>query len=186
MPIKESKSVLRSIRLRRDLQQILERDAESKGISVNALVTAVLSRYAEWDRFAEKFGFVTITKGGYLAMLDAIPEEELDRLGEQIGSTNPREVTLFWFKRLGLDAFLQYLRLASKYSRTFEFEVDRQGSDVTLLVRHDLTERHSRHLVHFFIGAIRSVVGAVPRTQMGRNSVVIRFRAPAEAPSPTG
>ncbi|MCI4339732.1 MAG: hypothetical protein L3K06_02175 [Thermoplasmata archaeon] len=186
MPAKESKSVLRSIRIRRELQETLERDAATKGISVNALVTQVLTRYAEWDRYAEKFGFVTIAKAGYLAMVDAVPEEDLDRLGEKIGGTNPREMTLFWFKRLGLDPFLRYLHLVSRYSRTVEFEVDRQGPDVTLLVRHDMTERHSRYLTHFFAAAIHSVVGAVPRSQTGRNSIVFRFRAPAEPPSPTG
>ena len=186
MPAKESKSVLRSVRIRREIQETLERDATTKGISVNALVNQILTRYAEWDRYAEKFGFVTIAKAGYLAMVDAVPEEELDRLGERIGGTNPREVTLFWFKKLGVESFLRYLNLVSRYSRTVEYEVERQGSDVTLLVRHDMTERHSRYLAHFFAAAIHSIVGAVPRSQTGRNSIVFRFRVPAEPPSPTG
>ena len=182
----ETKSVLRSIRIKRDLQQTLERDAASRGISVNALVNAILTRYSEWDRFTEKFGVVTLAKTGYAAMFDAVPDEELDRLAERIGGSNPRDMTLFWFKKLGMDAFAQYLHLIARYARTIEYEMDRQGADVTLLIRHDGPPRQSRYLLHFFTAAIHSVVGAVPRSQSGRNSIVLRFRVPAEPPSPTG
>ncbi len=186
MPASETKSVLRSIRIKRDLQLILERDAASKGISVNALVNAVLTRYAEWDRYTEKFGVVTLAKTGYAAMFDAIPDEEIDRLGERIGGSNPRDMTLFWFKSLGMDAFARYLHLIARYGHTIEYQIDRQGAEVTVLIRHDGPPRHSRYLVHFFTAAIHSIVGAVPRSQTGRNSVVLRFRVPAEPPSPTG
>jgi hypothetical protein len=176
--------VLRSIRVRRSLHETLERDAATKGISVNSLVTSVLTRYAEWDRFAEKFGFVSITKDGYLAMVEAIPDEKLDRLAERNGGQNPKDVTLFWFKRLGLEPFLAYLHLISRYGGMVEFEVERDGPNVTLLLQHDLGVRHSRYFLLFFAKAIHSVVGVVPRTQLGRNSIVFRFRAPASAVAP--
>jgi hypothetical protein len=182
---RERKSVLRSIRIREALQKTLERDAEVQGISVNALVNAILSRYADWDRFADKFGFITITKMGYATMFELIPDEQLDQMAERMGSQNSRDMTLFWFKRLGLDTFLAYLNLVARYARTFQYEVDRQGAEVTLLVQTDLGARHSRFLLHFLSEAIHAVVGAVPRTQMGRNSVTFRFRAPSVPPSPT-
>lgn len=183
MPAPESKSVLRSIRIRRSLQQTLERDAEAKGISVNSLVSAVLTRYAEWDRFAEKFGFVTITKSGHQMMMDAIPEGQIDELAERLGAQNPREVTLFWFKQLGLEPFLGYLMASSRYGRSFEVEVERAGAEVTLLFHHDYGPSYSRFLLHFFSKAIPSIVGATPRSQVGRNSVVIKFRAPPHPPT---
>ena len=185
MTERERKSVLRSIRIRNSLQKTLEQDAEVQGISVNALVNAILTRYAEWDRFADKFGFITITKFGYATMFEEIPDQKLDQFAERMGSQNARDMTLFWFKRLGLDPFLAYLSLVARYARTFQFEIDRQASEVTLLVQTDLGARHARFLLHFLSGAIHSVVGAVPRTQTGRNSVTFRFRAPPVPPSLT-
>ena len=182
MSTSETKSVLRSIRIRRSLQQTLERDAEVKGISVNSLVSAVLTRYAEWDRFAEKFGFVTITKSGHQMMMEAIPEDELEALAERLGAQNPKEVTLFWFKRLGLDPFLGYLMAVSRYGKSFEVEVDRSGNEITLLFHHDYGAHYSRFLLHFFSKAIPSVVGVVPRSQVGRNSVVFKFPPPLHPP----
>lgn len=186
MPDRERKSVLRSIRIGRSLQGTLERDAASKGISVNALVTSILTRYAEWDRFADRFGFVTIQESGYSAMFDALPDEKIDQLGAQVGAQNPRELTLFIFKRLGWTAFQGFLELAGKYARTVQYEVDQQGSEVTLLIHHRFGARHSRYLEQYFVAAIHSVVGVVPRAQVGRSSIAFRFRVPPEAPSPTG
>ena len=176
------RTVVRSLRLRQPLFDLLERDAAAKGISVNALVTSILTQYAEWDRFAEKFGFVSIARVGYIALLDALSDEKLEEVGERIGRQNPRDMTLFWFKRLGIEPFLAYLNLVSRYSRTARIEVERSGSDVTLLVYHDLNERHSRLLRRLFGAAIHSVVGVVPRSQLGRNSVVFRFRVPSDVP----
>jgi hypothetical protein len=183
MPARKPQSTLRSIRIRPDLLDTLTRDAAVKGISVNALVTSILSRYAEWDRFGEKFGLVTITKAGYVAMLDAIPDDALDELAKRNGAQNPRDVALFWFKRLGLDGFLSYLNLISRYGRTFEVETDRQGSEVTLLFHHDLGPKQSRFLLHFMSEAIHAVVGVYPRGQLGRNSVVLKFRAGSAPPT---
>jgi hypothetical protein len=165
--------------------QTITHDAEVKGLSVNALISSILSRYAEWDRFGEKFGFVTITRAGYVAMINAIPEENLNEYAREVGAQNPRDMTLFWFKRLGLDAFLSYLRLVSRYGHTFEFEVDRQGADVTLLVHHELGASHSRFLVRFLSEATHAVVGVVPRTQVGPTSIVLKFRAPSTPPPTT-
>ena len=182
MPASETKSVLRSIRIKRDLQLILERDAASKGISVNALVNAVLTRYAEWDRYTEKFGVVTLAKTGYAAMFDAIPDEEIDRLGERIGGSNPRDMTLFWFKSLGMDAFARYLHLIARYGHTIEYR-DRpaggggHGAHPSRRAPPSLTVPgpflHGRHPLH------RRCRAEVPdRTQLGRPAFPGTGRAP--------
>jgi hypothetical protein len=185
MAPRKAQSTLRSIRIHPDLLETLTRDAGLKGISVNALVSSILTRYAEWDRFGEKFGLITFTKAGYVALLEAIPGELLADFARKAGAQNPRDQTLFWFKRLGLDSFLSYLQLVSRYGRTFEFEVDRQGSEVTLLFQHDMGPSQSTFLLHFMSEAVQSIVGAYPRGQLGRNSVVLKFRAPAAPPATT-
>jgi hypothetical protein len=183
MPVGASKTALRSIRIPRDLLETITQDAETRGLSVNALVSSILTRYAEWDRFAEKFGLVTITRAGYLAMLEAIPEEKLVDYARRVGAQNPRDMTLFWFKRLGLDPFLSYLTLIARYGGMIEYEVDRQGPEVILLVHHHMGKAQSRFLIHFLSEAIHSVVGVVPRCQMGETSLVLKFRAPSVPPT---
>ncbi len=180
-PAARPKTVLRSVRIPASLETLLRADAESKGISVNALISAALTKYAEWDRFTERFGFVTITKNGYRILIDNLDDAGVERTGREMGSQNPREMALFWFKKLGLDAFLDYLSLVGRYGKWVEVEIHREGRNVTVLLHHDIGPRYSAWLGAFMAEAVREVAGAVPRLDIGRGSVVVRFAAKEHA-----
>lgn len=177
MPTARPKTVLRSVRIPTALENLLRADAESRGISVNALVSAVLTRYSEWDRFTDRFGFVTITKNGYRHLLDSLDDANLERTAREAGSQNPREMALFWFKKLGLDAFLSYLSLVGRYAKWVEVEIHREGQHVTVLLHQDIGPRFSVWVGKFMEEAVHEVVGVVPEIQVGRSSVVVRFNA---------
>ncbi len=170
-------TILRSIRISEGLEELLRSDAGAKGLSVNALISAILTKYAEWDRYTEKFGFVTITRHGHRGLIEALDDESLERVAREMGAQNPREMTLFWFKKLGLDAFLAYLSLVGRYAKWIEFEVQREDRNVTVLFQHELGPRHSKFVGIFMDQAVREVVGVVPKCQIGRNSVVLKFTA---------
>jgi hypothetical protein len=65
---------LRTIRLARDLDNLLQKDAKSKRISTNSLLTSIVVKYAEWDRYAEKFGLVSLTQAASRSILEAIDD----------------------------------------------------------------------------------------------------------------
>jgi hypothetical protein len=50
----KKKTVLRTIRIDKNLDDALDKDAEEHGVSENALVSSILAKYIEWDRYAEK------------------------------------------------------------------------------------------------------------------------------------
>ncbi len=172
------KTVLRSVRIPQELEEVLSKDAEVKGLSVNALVSTILTKYAQWDRYAEKFGLVTITRTGLRALVDSLDEETMVRLAEEMGSLNPREMTMFWFKKLSLDTFFSYLNLICRYGRIGEYEVEMEGRNCTILLHHGLGPNMSQWLGHFYTQAIREIVGVVPKAEVGRSSLVLKFEKP--------
>ncbi|MFI5448158.1 MAG: hypothetical protein ACHQ03_00060 [Candidatus Bathyarchaeia archaeon] len=52
------KTILRTVRIRKELDELLQ-DAKAKRTSVNSLMGAIMTKYSEWDRFADKFGYVS-------------------------------------------------------------------------------------------------------------------------------
>ena len=173
----QRKTVFRSLRLTEELDVTIQRAAASRGLPVNSLISQILTKYSEWDRHAEKFGFVMITRDGFRSLIEAIPDEKLARVGEALGSANPKEMTLFWFKHLGTEQFLQYLELYCRYGRIGEYEVDREGSTCTITIHHELGAKYSGYLADFFGAAVRSVVGVPATVERGRNAIVVRFTA---------
>jgi hypothetical protein len=45
------KTVLRTIRLSKGLDELLQKDANSKRITVGALISTILTKYSQWDRY---------------------------------------------------------------------------------------------------------------------------------------
>ena len=173
-----TKSVVRSIRITKDLDNLIRRDAEDKGLSVNALVSSILTKYAEWDRYADRFGFVTITRNGFRTYLEAIEDEKLTQIGGELGRRNPKEMTLFWFKRLNLETFLRYLSTYSRYGRIGEYELETRDGTHIISLHHDLGSKYSLLLAQFFKEALKTIANVSADVTVGENTLAIRFDSP--------
>jgi hypothetical protein len=172
-------TVMRSVRISRELDDVLRRDAESRGISFSSLVSEIFTKYSEWDRLADKFGAVTLSKGAYRGMWEIIGKEKAASMGKENGSKRATEVAHFWFKRLNTKTFLKLIELFAKYRKIFEYEVEsRDEREYTITVHHEINEAYSIYLENWFESAIKAFVGVTPRTEASLNSIVITFREP--------
>ena len=172
------KTVLRTIRLSVEHDRILEEDAAKKGVSVNSLLTALITKYAEWDRFAERFGYVSIGRQGFKRMIDMLSDEALVAHGKDVGGRNAPEITRFWFGRLNLETFFSFLKVHSKYSGIYQYEVASNGRSHTITFHHELGPRYSVVLTNYFDQAIRNIVGVAPKVETGENQCTVSFDEP--------
>ncbi len=172
------KSVLRTVRLSWELEGLLQTDAQSKRTSMNGLITAILLRYAEWDRFAEKFGVVTLSADLFRALMESVGETELERIANDFGARLPNEAMLFWFKKADLDAFLRYLSLNSRYGNLGAYELEVDGRIHRISIRHDYGENWSKFLRLFLGSILEKSLGIVPRFRVSKNGILVSFTAP--------
>jgi hypothetical protein len=170
------KTVLRSVRLPKQLEESLVREAESRKMSVNSFIASILAKYNEWDRIAEKFGFVQLPEDNLRSILEAADEQQLARVGKEQGSKVPRQVMNFWFKEVSHNSFVLYLGLYSHYGRLMEYEISQTGRDVTLIVHHKLGIKWSVWLKNYIGEAIRSVYSASPQVESTADTVNFRYQ----------
>src|SRR5438093_13012120 len=103
--VKENKkTVLRTIRLSKELDELLQNDANSKRISVGAMLSNILTKYSEWDRYADKFAIISLRHQTIRAMLEATDDDAVIIKAREIGDKIPREFIMCWFKRTDLDS----------------------------------------------------------------------------------
>ena len=93
------KTVLRTIRLSKGLDELLQKDANSKRITVGALISTILTKYSQQDRYTEKFEMITLRQETIKAILEATEDEALIRKAREIGAKIPKEFLMFWFKK---------------------------------------------------------------------------------------
>jgi hypothetical protein len=121
------KTVLRTIRLTKELDELLQKDANSKRISVGALISTILSKYSQWDRYTEKFDMITFRQETLRAILEATEAEVLVRKARETGAKISKEFLMFWFKKTDLGSYLQYLELLCNYGGFARYECESDG-----------------------------------------------------------
>ena len=172
------KTLLRSIRLSVEHDKLLEDDAKKKGLSVNSLITTLITKYAEWDRFTERFGYVSLGRQGFKNLFDLLSDEALVVHGREVGGKNAPEITRFWFGKLNLETFFSFLTVHSKYSGLYHYEISSHGRTHFITFHHELGPRYNVVLMHYFDQAIRKIVGVAPKLENGNTSFVLSFQEP--------
>ena len=157
------------------MDTLLRRDSKAKSLSVNALISSILTRYSEWGRNTERFGFLTLTRETFNGILETADDGKLVEAARELGAKVPKEIILFWFKRLNLDNFLAYIFMTCKYGGVAEYEYESEGKNHTITVHHEYGKKWSLFMKHFIGEGLRTVLGIDASFELGENSVVGRF-----------
>jgi hypothetical protein len=175
---RQKKTVLRTVRISEELDEILEKDAKVHRITVNGLISSIMSKYSEWDRFTEKFGHISIPTSLFRAFLDLVDENALATLAEQVGVDLTSEITLFWFKKTTLETLLHFMSNSSEYGKVGEAEIENEGRNYTISIHHEYGKKWSTYLEHYLDRVIRTYLKAVPQFETTESTVTMKFQAP--------
>lgn len=174
----QKKTVLRTVRISEELDRILQKDAKANRTSVNALISSIMEKYAGWDRYTEKFRYISIPTTIFRALLDLADENALATAAERLGLELPKEITSFWFKKFNLETYLQYLSNASEYGNALEAEIENEGGNYTISIHHEYGKKWSTALKHYHDKAIRTYLKTIPQFETTENTVTMRFQVP--------
>src|SRR5947208_8695345 len=114
-----------------------------RGLSVNLFVSLLLKKYVDWDKYADRFGYITLSREPLRLILNATDDNKVIESAQDYGSTVPKEFLMFWFKELNIDSVLTALSLRCKYANVAEYELKIVGSNYIIILHHDLGIRCS-------------------------------------------
>jgi hypothetical protein len=160
-----------------DLDDILHQDAATKKIGVNTLLSSILTKYAEWDRFEEKYGFMHLTRELFKIVLQTVDEEKLMRISKEFyGGGGPKEFLTFRSKRINIETALEHISAACKYAGLAQCDIALQGKEYILTIHHELGQKWSEYLAFIWgQGLMKTTLGLPVEYEVTKNSIVIRF-----------
>ena len=164
----DKKTALRTVRLSKGLDELLQKDANSKRITVGALISTILTKYSQWDRYTEKFDMITLRHETIRAILEATEDEALIRKAREIGAKIPKEFLMFWFKKTDLESYLQYLELLCNYGGFARYELEADGQAYIITLLHNMGEKWSLFLKYVMEEGIMSTIGSLPRFEVNK------------------
>jgi hypothetical protein len=138
----------------------------------------VFTKFVQWDKFAQRFGYVTVSREALASILELVDEKKLEEKARIIGAKVPREASMFWFKKTNVETFLSYLQNTCKYGGQAECEHQVSAGDYTIALRHELGPKWSQWLRFMIDEALRNLFGIVAQFETTDSEVIVRFYAP--------
>lgn len=173
-------TVVRAIRIDADLDRSITEAAEEKGLSFNLLVNQILERFSEFDRVAEKLGFIGFAPSEVRNFLNLISTEESETLGMMSGfaGQNARQLSNILVGRNDLQGFLSTLKLMEKYLHTFSTEISRKDGEYQIIMSHTVGMKWSYFLKGMLSSTLKEIYGTEPSFEITENFLTTRFAAP--------
>ncbi|HUH82245.1 MAG TPA: hypothetical protein VLX33_00025 [Nitrososphaerales archaeon] len=172
------KSVTRTLRLDDDVDSALEKMAEEKGESVNAVVGRALRRLVEWDRLAERAGLVAISPLTLGRLMDTLTQEQARELGEQIGAEVWKPIIISRFGSITLDSVLKSIELISRYMGRFDFIYSTEGTKRVVTIRHSAGVRWSEFYSGAAVPLFAEALGITVTPVVSEELASLEFEAP--------
>jgi hypothetical protein len=173
----KNKTLIRSFRITKDLDDILQKDAKAKRIGINSLIGTILTKYAEMDRYNERYDTITLKQESFSSIIQVIEDDPLGQVAKEIGSLIPKQFLLFWFKKTDLETYLRYLSLVCKYNGfgEYEIDIDEARANYTIIIIHNMGQKWSNFLKNWLEQGMKITTGIMPKTDIIKNTVVASF-----------
>jgi len=133
---KAKQSEVMCIRVNHILAEELRNEAEYVNVSLNVLVNHIFRRYVEWDRDADKLGFIPITKELFRSLMEKLSDSQVEQIAAA-SVKNIADIVIYMQKKFDLHAFLQWLDELCKVSG-FAKKHMMNNTLHTFIVQHDL------------------------------------------------
>jgi hypothetical protein len=179
---KKARTVLRTFRLPSQLDEALVSYSKQDKLTLTDQLVSILTKYVEYDRDAQKFGFVSFGRGTFERFLGALPEGILAELASS-SAVDVIEYIDFRYQKRDLPSLLSAIGVFSKYQRRFDYESTEDESGVTIVMRTDMGEKFVTFLTERWKAAIAAVLGATPLVEREKNQVT--FKITNKAPPST-
>lgn len=173
-PVTRGKTVLRTFRIPEELDKVLKADAKEQGRTRTELLLSLVTRYVGFDRYAAKFGFITLNKRNFKAIIEAIPDEKLSEIAKSQAS-GLKEMIQFWFRKSDMESLLGAIDIFSKYLRGFEYTLSRSDKEVAVTMHSDLGMKCTYFASCYWQEAITLTVGINPELEVHNDSITIRI-----------
>lgn len=170
--------MVHAVRIDEGLEDRLSLEAEKRNITFNSFMNSILTKYIEFDNYVERFGFITITKDTFKAIVSALNRETLEIIARDISALALREFNYFKYNEPGVKSFLDFVSLLCKYGGIGQYEFKNEGLDYRISIRHNLGRNVSVLMGMIFNETIKILLETESRVEdRSENEVVIRFTA---------
>ena len=171
----KGKAVTRSFRLDQGWDQAIKELAKEEGISISGLLEKIVRDYLLFYRWAEELDSVIFSPNTINSIIEALDEEKLREIGEEVAQTTFRESYLARGDELGLETVtFQIKDQMGKYAHWFTVE-EHDTSSHYFYIRNKLGEKWGIFVEAYLSSLIQNVAGVEVETERIGQNIQVRL-----------
>ena len=170
---KKGTSVM-SFRLDEDIIEALREEAEEEEVSLNVLANHVFRRYVEWERFAQKAGFIPVTRELLTALLNEISDKKIEEIVRKVGKEVIKAQILYMQNKYDLDSFIKWSEARNRISGFAQKHVVDSNTH-EYIIQHDLNLKWSLYMKTMYEMVLNDVYKKKVEFELTPSTVVFKL-----------
>jgi len=171
------KTVTRTFSIRKDIIEILEAEARSRGISTSALVNQMIDRSINMTWPSEKTGALVIAHDIIRGLLEALSVEDIVKVGGGSAQAHKSTAMVLYGTEQKLESILNLLDSNyGKNAQWYKFTHTVNGRDHMVLLNHEMGQKWSVFLDAYMRSFFLETLDMPLKTSYTDSAVVLEFR----------
>ena len=162
-----STTKLTTVRIPRELYDLISTDANNEGIGFNTILNRILRKYVEWDKPTMGFDMMVVSREAFVAVLNSINGSKLKQASLE-SQKSLKELAEFFEVANGKN-ILGFLSALCKYGGFGSLTTKNDGSETTIHFRHGLGRKVSGFFSSFMKSFSKDIIELVEQ----ENSITI-------------
>ena len=141
------------------------------------MANQIFGEYIEWQRYAERFGIVSMSKDAFKYVLDSLDDKQIIELATTIGQKAPKEFILFKWKKIDSENIVNFIKIYFGHCGygQYDYNKDIENSNYTFSIHHDFGRKGSLFLKSFLETLLKSTLKKDCQSIVSENSLAIFF-----------
>ena|SRR5208282_2245523 len=174
--LRGTNTTTRAFRIAKSLDHVLEQEAKKRNISINGLMSSILTQFAEWDRYQERLRSSTLPNQILKKLVELTSEDQIAKAGMELGPELLPSEVMFLYEKFTPQTFLEWLTRVSKYTTTVSYQITETNGNYVIVIRHDLGRKGSLFLKNYYESGLKAGMGVAPNIEMSEFQVSFTLR----------
>jgi len=177
----KKKSTNISSRIDTDTYNLLIKDAETKGISINSLINSIIKRHLLWDRFAEEMGLIPLTKRTLKKIFRTMDEKTIKKIAKEVGGTVPQELIYLSYDTFDFPNLMKMIEISDSRFGRVKAHVKETKHSINIL--HGVCENFSMFLAETHQSLADNLELKFNIEHSDNNMICMEFEKPSDSKS---
>ena len=166
----------RTFRISEEYDNILQEEAEKRGISTNNLVERILKKFTQNDRYYNETQILSIAPTTMANILETMSNNEVAQAGRKAGSIKAKENLLIRGMSLNYSSVKWFIQeIMANSAGWFVCNYSRRDDMNTFYIRHSLGQKWSIFLIAYLDAMIETILNAKATITDLKGSIILKI-----------